>query len=224
MGFFDNAGKQHKLELVELQNIVLNINEKKLQVSEDFLDKMTKIYISKHMKVINAQAADLAKLSSIGLLFKKYDLIMSNLEELIKIENLYTFKKPAPSEYKVMVEDSMDEYINSLIAREWKKIKSASKEDDPDAEMRYNLFFDSFVPYSHRLPAGARVTLNRMKDSVFPDSSIKEDKLSLSSNAAEEEASDGFVEEVFETIQTAAAENADSEPEEIAAAEAPPSE
>ena len=65
MGLFDNEAKQKKNNLIALQNIVLEINEKKLQVSEEFLEKMTKIYISKYLKVINEQMADMGKLSNI---------------------------------------------------------------------------------------------------------------------------------------------------------------
>ena len=171
--FESNEMKQRKLNQIALQNIVLNINEKKMQVSDEFLEKMTKIYISKYLKVINEHSADLGKLSNIGLLFKKYDIIMSNLDELLKIEPLYRFNKPAPSEYKAQLEGSMDEFVNSLITREWKKIKpmSGTNRIDPMTEKKCTQFFDNFDLYYDRLPAISKKLLEQLRESVFPQKS-----------------------------------------------------
>lgn len=199
MGLFDNESKQKKNNLVALQNIVLDINEKKLQVSEEFLDKMTKIYISKYMKAINDIVSDLNKLTNIGLLIKKYDAIMTNLDELIKIEPLYKFNKPTPTEFKKQLEDSFDDYCNSLITREWKKISAASdlSRIDPNQEKKFQTFFNTFEIYDDRLPKTSLKLLKQLNDSVFPSENKDDVKLTL--NDAE---NDGFVEEEFEHIDT----------------------
>lgn len=205
MSIFGNESKQRKNELIQLQNIVLEINEKKLQVSEEFLDKMTKIYISKYMKVVNEQVADLGKLTNIGLLFKKYDIIMSNLDELIKIEPLYKFNKPTPSEYKAQIEGSLDDFVNALISREWRKIKpiNGSIREDPMQEKKFTAFFDSFAMYENRLPETSAVLLKRLKDDVFPP---KEDAPANLNDAQPDES--GFTPETFETVEMP--ENPDS--------------
>lgn len=203
MGLFDNESKQHKQNMVALQNIVLDMNEKKLQVSEDFLDQMTKIYISKYMKVINAQVADLGKLTNIGLLYKKYDIIEDNINELVKIESLYKFNKPIPSEYKAQLFKSQEEFVNLIITKEWKKIcpSSGVSRDDPNREKKCRSFFDSFETYESRMSESSLKLLKRLRDSVFPE---KEETPQLvpdtdrEAQAAEE--GNAFVPEEFEQI------------------------
>lgn len=70
MSFFDNEKKKQRNKQIQLQNIILEIDEKKLQVSEEFLDKMTKIYISRYMKIVNENMANINKVTNIGLLLR----------------------------------------------------------------------------------------------------------------------------------------------------------
>lgn len=200
MGLFDSESKQHKLNMVTLQNIVLDMNEKKLQVSEDFLDQMTKIYISKYMKVINAQVADLGKLTNIGLLYKKYDIIEDNLNELIKIEGLYKFNKPVPSEYKAQLFKSQEEFVNLIITKEWKKIcpSSGVSRDDPNREKKCRNFFESFEPYESKMNESSLKLLKKLYDSVFPE---KEEEPQLVSGTESSEEENAFVPEEFEQIK-----------------------
>ncbi len=190
MGIFNSDSKQKKNELIMLQNIVLDIDEKKLQVSEEFLEKMTKIYISKYMKVVNEQAPDLTKTTTVALLFKKYDLIILNLEELIKIEPYYKFNRPGPTEFKFRLEASLPEYINGFISREWRKIKPINGQiRDAVAESKCQKFFDSFIPYESRLPQVCSDTLDKLRESVFGTSENKNEapELSLESEFKPEE-------------------------------------
>lgn len=203
MGFFDNDSKQKKNNLIALQNIVLEIDEKKLQVSEEFLDKMTKIYISKYMKNINEIVCDINKLTNIGLLFKKYDAIMSNLNELIKIEPLYRFNKPVPTEFKAQLESNLTEYCNSLISREWKKVSAASdvKRNDPNQEKKMIKFFDTFELYEERLPKASLKLLEKLHSSAFPEKEKKDEKPHLTD----------FVPEEFEKLEAPIEESQESE-------------
>lgn len=215
MGLFDNEAKQKKNNLIALQNIVLEINEKKLQVSEEFLEKMTKIYISKYLKVINEQMADMGKLSNIGLLFKKYDYIISNIDELIKIEEYHKFNKPTPSSYKEQLTNELDSYINALIAREWKKIKqpTGSLREDPKLEQKYIAFFNEFDLYMSRMPETSKITLKKLHDSVFPPEPETNDEPSAIKTVSSElpNLADEFVEEEFETISIPEEDNGSAE-------------
>ena len=51
MGLF--SPNQSKLKQIELQNIIFGTEEKKLMVSQEFLDDMTKAYVTKRMKNVN---------------------------------------------------------------------------------------------------------------------------------------------------------------------------
>lgn len=169
MGIFGMDAKK-KNDLIMLQNIVLNIDEKKLQVSQEFLEKMTKIYISRYMKIVNEHVSELSKVSSISYLFKRYDLALSNLDELIKIEHLYRFNKPIPSEYKKQIESGINEFVNSFIYRNWRKISPAHPVNvNEDAQKKkYRAFFDSFLPYEERLPSSSKEILASLREDALP--------------------------------------------------------
>ncbi|MDE7295076.1 MAG: hypothetical protein K2N72_11685 [Oscillospiraceae bacterium] len=212
MGLFDKESKKKKQDQVELQNIVLDIDEKKLQVSEEFLGQMTKIYISRYMKVVNEHIADMGRLSSIALLFKKYEIINKNLDMLIKIEPYYRYKNVTPSEYKLEVEEKLEHFINSLIAREWKKVKpsNTSVRDDPALESKVRKFFAGFDPFKSKMPQGSLDLLESLYESAFPEEAkTSADKAAEAAAAAiaeaESESMNVFVEETFEDLSEAAA-------------------
>lgn len=207
MGLFGSESKQHKQNMVALQNIVLDMNEKKLQVSEDFLDQMTKIYISKYMKVINSQVADLGKLTNIGLLYKKYDIIEDNINELIKIEGLYKFNRPTPSEYMAQLLKSQEDFVNLIITKEWKKIcpSSGGMRDDPNRERKCRNFFDAFGLYESKMSEASLRLLKKLHESAFPEKYEESQPVSdTGAQSAEEE--NAFVPEEFEHINAPDAE------------------
>ena len=124
MGLFGT--NPQKMKQIELQNIIFGTEEKKLMVSPEFLDNMSKAYVSKRMKKVNKMIETLALTKSPRRFFKAYDSAMTNLDELINIEKLYTFKKPVPSEFKKNVEDKKEHYIQCMIKRVWKAINQKS--------------------------------------------------------------------------------------------------
>ncbi|MDE6592726.1 MAG: hypothetical protein K2K57_06675 [Oscillospiraceae bacterium] len=220
MGLFDKESKKKKQDQVELQNIVLDIDEKKLQVSEEFLGQMTKIYISKYMKVVNENISDMGRISSIALLFRKYEVINKNLDMLIKIEPYYKYKNTTPSEYKLEVEEKQEHFINSLIAREWKKVKpsNTSVRDDPMLESKVRKFFAGFDPFKSKMPQGSLELLENLYESAFPEeTNTSADKAAQAAAEAiagvEDENMNVFVEETFEDLSEAAAP-AEEKPEE----------
>lgn len=204
MSLFDNESKQRRNKQIQLQNIILEIDEKKLQVSEEFLEKMTKIYISKYLKVINDNISSINKVTNIGLLFKKYDCVMKNIDELIKIEDLHRFSHPKPSEYKEMIEERLNQFIMSLISREWRKIapQNSAETTDPNLEKRWKAFFSSFEPYEDRLTDNAKDTLEQLKNGVFPPQPPEEEQEDLRLISDDE-----FIPETFETAEAPQPEN-----------------
>lgn len=198
MSLFDNESKQRRNKQIKLQNIILDIDEKKLQVSEEFLEKMTKIYISRYLKVINENISSINKVTNISLLFKKYDTILKNIDELIKIEDLHRFRRPTPSEYKEMIEERLDKFIMSLISREWRKIapQNSSENTDPNLERKWKAFFASFEPYEDRLTDNAKNTLEQLKNGVFPPEPPEEEQDDLHLVSEDE-----FVPETFENAE-----------------------
>ena len=198
MSLFDNESKQRRNKQIKLQNIILDIDEKKLQVSEEFLEKMTKIYISRYLKVINENISSINKVTNISLLFKKYDTILKNIDELIKIEDLHRFRRPTPSEYKEMIEERLDKFIMSLISREWRKIapQNSAETTDPNLERKWKAFFASFEPYEDRLTDNAKNTLEQLKNGVFPPEPPEEEQDDLHLVSEDE-----FVPETFENAE-----------------------
>lgn len=204
MSLFDNESKQRRNKQIQLQNIILDIDEKKLQVSEEFLEQMTKIYISRYLKVINENISSINKVTNIALLFKKYDNAMKNIDELIKIEDLHRFRHPTPSEYKEMIEERLDKFIMSLISREWRKIapQNSAETTDPILEKKWKAFFASFEPFEDRLTDNAKDTLEQLKNGVFPPEPPEEEQEDL--HLVSE---DDFIPEEFEAVDAPDAEN-----------------
>ncbi|MCH5192381.1 MAG: hypothetical protein J1F11_00360 [Oscillospiraceae bacterium] len=124
MGLFGT--NPQKMKQIELQNIIFGTEEKKLMVSPEFLDNMSKAYVTKRMKAVNNMAETLVRTKSPSRFFKCYDSVMSNLDELINIEKLYNFKKPVPSEFKKTIEENKDHYIECMIKRLWKAVNQKS--------------------------------------------------------------------------------------------------
>lgn len=201
MGFFDNESKQRKNDMIALQNIVLDINEKKLQVSEEFLEKMTKIYVSKYIKIVNDQLADMNKVTNIRLMFRKYDAIMASIDELVKIEPYHKFRKPAPSAYRETVNANLESFIMSLISREWKKIapqNTANNIIDVNQEGKMRAFFETFDDYYSRMPKSCCDTIDRLKASAFPDEAVGAEETAEPSYDLNEE----FVPATFERLDS----------------------
>lgn len=210
MGLFDSESKKRKQDLVTLQNIVLEIDEKKLQVSEEFLGQMTKIYISKYMKPVNENLSDMSRISSMSLLFRKYDAVIKNLDRLIEIEPYYKYRKVKPSEYKAELEEKLDSFTNSLIVREWKKVKPSGQavREDPMLESKVRKFFEMFTPFKSRLPQSSLDLLDSLYKSAFPEESkVGAEEAAKAADAAiagaENSDMNVFVEQSFEDLSGA---------------------
>lgn len=112
--------KLDKQTKVELQNFLFGTSEKKLMVSEDFLNGMTIKYISKRMKIINTSFANLHTTRSAVFFFKNTAEIEKYIEDLIILEKYYPFKNPVPSIYKRNYLAHKPAAITGMINRVWK--------------------------------------------------------------------------------------------------------
>lgn len=112
--------KLDKQTKVELQNFLFGTNEKKLMVSEDFLNGMTIKYISKRMKIINTAFSNLHTTRSAVFFFKNTADIEKYIEDLISLEKYYPFKNPVPSIYKRNYLAHKPAAITGMINRVWK--------------------------------------------------------------------------------------------------------
>ena len=208
MGLF---GKNpHKMKQIELQNIIFGTaDEKKLMVSPEFLDNMSKAYVSKRMKKVNKMVETLAMTKSPRRFFKAYDSIMTNLEELISIEKLYTFKKPVPSEFKKKVEEKKDHYIECMIKRVWKSInqKSGINPGDKKDPQIFGPVLAEMLEYRERYNDVMLDLIDSFYKSVYEQSfriQIEDDKTVHVPKTAEEDMEDDIeesedMEEIEET-------------------------
>ena len=220
MGLFSK--NPNKMKQIELQNIIFGTEEKKLMVSPEFLDNMSKAYVSKRMKKINKMVETLAMTKSPRRFFKAYDTIMTNLDELINIEKLYTFKKPVPSAFKEKVEEKKEHYIECMIKRVWKSVNQKSginpgEKKDPQifgpvlAEIleyrdKYNdvmlelidSFYESVYEKSFRIQLDDDVAVHIPKDTREDlDEDLEESEYMDEPEDTEMDPDDGFVPEDF---------------------------
>lgn len=150
MGLFSpNPTKQKQ---IELQNILFNTNEKKLMVSPDFLHNMAVNYTSKRMKTVNKMNTGLVSTKTPRHFFAYYDIMMQNLDELITIEPYHEFKDPKPSEFKKMINDKLNKYIEAMLNRTWKEAnrKFGLGLDGKRDPLLYGPVLDDILRFRHR--------------------------------------------------------------------------
>lgn len=162
MGLFNRKGNSDK---IQLQNIVLGINEKKLEVSEEFLQNMTKVYISKRMKLINDTIGGFEQLNRVSIYFKKIAYVNRLLDELIAIEPYYIFKYPGPTEYKRQLEENEDNYISQILNRCWKYIRYDANSQTINPEV--SAYFSDAKSVWDRLPEPNRDMLNELHNNIY---------------------------------------------------------
>lgn len=141
--------KLEKNVKVELQNYLFGTSEKKLMVSEDFLNEMTVKYISKRMSIINTSYVNMHTTRSAVNFFKYTAEIEKLIEDLIGLEKYYPFKNPVPSVYKRNYLAHKPTATTEMIARIWKHAtqKHPIKEGTAieDIEPKIVLFYDNII-------------------------------------------------------------------------------
>ncbi len=163
MGLFDK--KKADPDRVALQNLVLGINEKKMEVSDEFLDEMTRLYVSKRMKMVNDAVESFTGVQDVRVLFSKYTYINALLDELEKIEPYHLYNDPVPSEYRAMLEQSKPGYVNQIITRAWRLLGYNAQNPPPQNEI--DRFFEVYKSVADILPEESFVLLNGLHEAVY---------------------------------------------------------
>ncbi|MDE6762863.1 MAG: hypothetical protein K2J73_04215 [Oscillospiraceae bacterium] len=206
--FSGNANKQKQ---VELQNIIFGTSEKKLMVSNEFLDEMTKVYISKRMKSINNATTNISTTKSPKAFFGYFDSIQSSLEELIVLEKYYPFKKPIPSEFKKNLEAKKDKYILAMLNRAWKHTNNKANYDPtagiPRSPEQFGPILEEMIEFRDQYTEAIFGHVDRFYTSVYehsidyvepePESEelSEEDAAALAEEGAENAEAAGIIED-----------------------------
>ena len=224
MGLF--SPNQAKLKQIELQNIIFGTEEKKLMVSQEFLDEMTKAYVTKRMKNVNKMSEYIVATKSPRKFFTAYDSLMKDIDELIILEKYHTFKKPVPTEFKMEIDSKMPRYTENMINRAWKDANKQNKfkADGKREPSLYGPYLNEMLEYQDRYSPILLDLIDSFYQSVYDDSflnpkvveeEVPDEELSAEAAAAENaegaaetaeavpsaaDDGDGFVEEQFITI------------------------
>ncbi|MDR0991490.1 MAG: hypothetical protein LBL87_01140 [Ruminococcus sp.] len=115
--------KNDKQKLIMLQNILFDTNERQLMASPQFVLDCAKKYALKHLKAVATFMNNIKVTKTPAMFFGSLEPLMSHLEALKKIENLYPLQKPLPSEFIKDFEINKPLYMNNLIKRFWHEVK-----------------------------------------------------------------------------------------------------
>ncbi|MCM1023490.1 MAG: hypothetical protein NC395_05460 [Prevotella sp.] len=208
------SGSSNKTKQVELQNIIFGTSEKKLMVSNEFLDEMTKVYISKRMKSINKAMENISTTKSPKAFFGYLDTIQDALTELIALEKYYSFKKPIPSEFRKNLEEKKDKYILAMINRAWKNANTKANYDptagEPRSPEKFGPILDEMIMFREQYSEAIFGHVDRFYTSVYEhgidyvpepepeESELSEEEAAALAEGAENEGDDGIQEFVPE--------------------------
>mgnify|MGYP003295101744 CR=1 FL=1 len=181
---------------IELQNLLFGTTEKKLLVSNEFLNSMTIKYVSRRMKIINGCFTNIANTKIPARFFRYTNEIESCLEELIPLEPYYMFKDPSPSVYKKNFLLKKPELITKMLSRAWKFVLQKHplpeniEDIDPKVMDAYDAVINDMLSYEEQLSEDDMALINKfyvqihgkeieteiisLTDDEFPDLGIED--------------------------------------------------
>lgn len=181
MGLFAPNPTQQRQ--IDLQNVIFGTDEKKLMVSQNFLNDMAKNYVSKRMKNINKMSENIAATKSPRKFFTCYDSMMNDLDELIRLEreHLYVFKKPTPTEYKKLIKSKKDRYTENMINRAWKEANQRNyfQAGDKRDPAKYGPFLTEILEFQDRYSRVVLDLVDTFYISVYDESFRKPEAVEL---------------------------------------------
>ena len=142
---------------IELQNLLFGTTEKKLLVSNEFLNSMTVKYVSRRMKSINTCFENISNTKIPSRFFRYSDEIENCLEELIIIEPYYIFKDPTPSVYKKNYLLKKPELITRMLSKAWKfalqkhPLKDDIESIDPKVLAGYDAIINEMLSFKDHM-------------------------------------------------------------------------
>lgn len=190
----------NKKKLVELQNYLFGTQEKKLQVSIGFLDKMLSNYVYKRMRLVNTNIERTYKTNSPEIFFGSFNNAILLLNELENMQQYFSFNYPYPEVYKKSLIDSKASSVNDLIERSWKRVHGNSDLIDKHytADEKRDMYINQFQKFATELTKGNLKKLNEV---------TKSDKFDLSEDDVEESAESNSNENIDTSAENNNAEN-----------------
>lgn len=169
-----------KNEKIQLQNILFGTSEKKLMVSNEFLNSMTVKYVSKRMKLINSYYENIHLTRSPSKFFRYSEEIEKMLDDLITIESYYTFKNPAPSIFKKSYLESKQELITKMLNRAWRSIVQKHpikniEEIDEKVMVSYDMVINEMLCYKEFLSEDDLTLVNNFYIQVHGEEEVEEE-------------------------------------------------
>ncbi len=193
-----------KKKQIRLQNIIFGTNEKKLMVSPEFLEKMTKHYISQRMKSINQNMEGIAATKSPKNFFSYLDKIFESLDELIVLQEYHTFNEPIPSVVKNALIAKKGRYIIAMFNRVWKEANLKARYDarleQPRSVEDFGPVLDELMFYMDQYTPDSIEVLNKFYSSVYGHNIGEEPVIEDTEEMPTDEfvpSEDEFVEEEF---------------------------
>lgn len=170
-----------KARKIELQNLLFGTTEKKLLVSNEFLNSMTIKYVSRRMKSINSCFENISNTKIPSRFFRYSDEIETCLEELIIIEPYYIFKEPSPSAYKKNYLLKKPELITKMLSKAWKfalqkhPLKDDIENIDPKVLAGYDAIINEMLSFKDQMTEDDLNLINSFYIQVHGEEEIIED-------------------------------------------------
>jgi hypothetical protein len=162
--------KNEKQQLIKLQNVLFNTNERQLMASPAFIMDCAKKYALKHLKSVATYMNNVKVTKNPAMFFGSLDPLMEHLKDLEKIENLYPLQKPLPSEFIKSFEIDKPVYMSNLIKRYWHEIKlkvPPGGNDSPYVRAYFQKAMDDLMRYKEYFGEDQTQLVNVYYSAIF---------------------------------------------------------
>lgn len=170
LNFFKSNNREHDSKLIELQNILFNINYNKLKVSTKQLNDSLNNYVYEHSKIVDDCVNLLGNSTNPDTFFTRFNLLITHLKALSKIERHYSFSSMLPSVQLKKLSSEKEMMINAFIDKCWENLLSNITNLKTEKAMQNNInkFFENMNLYKNNMSSSNIKHLSKLKDSVNP--------------------------------------------------------
>jgi hypothetical protein len=164
------TSKNEKQQLIKLQNILFETNERQLMASPPFIMECAKKFALKHLKAVATYMNNIKVTKTPAMFFGSIEPVVSHLESLKKIEELYPLQKPLPSEFLRDFELNKPLYMNNLIKRYWHEIKlkvPPGGNENPFVRTYYQKAMDELMRYKDYFSEDQTQLVNVYYSAIF---------------------------------------------------------
>jgi hypothetical protein len=162
--------RNEKQDLIKLQNILFETNERRLMASPPFIMDCAKKYALKHLKAVATYMNNIKVTKSPAVFFGSLEPVMNHLEALQKIETVYPLQKPLPSEFIKDFEVNKPIYMSNLVKRFWHEVKLKAppgSTDNPIVRAYYQKGMDELMRYKNELEEDQIQLVNVYYSAIF---------------------------------------------------------